>query len=844
MDLSSTLRERSPRRKGWGWLLALAAVLPGCSKDAQPPGGGGGPDGGNGPLIVRVDVAPGSLLLTAPGQTHTLTAKAFDAQGTEVATAFTWTSSRPAEVTVDAAGRVSAAALGSAQVTASAGGVSSAAATVLVAEPAPGALLVADAQVVSVGPVTFTPADGPGPGLQYEVRLRGISPAPAAGTIVLASESAQVAGKVVSTRDESGTLVATLELRPMYEVLRRYHIDWNLEVAPYAPEELQLRTAPPGVPEVQDGRSGALSRRSPADRLLRPFTAVDCDGSVEGSLFKKSVTLTPNSSLDWQVQEFRDDPDRPPSYVKHALVGALSLTGSIELGLNAEITVSGTCRAQLPPIRIAAFGAASVLVMPAIRVGVGVDLSGALHVAKGAVGISGTVGLQASIGWECGGPAGAGCRGIHDLSEIKDVKPKFEVPSIHQMKVKLDAQLYAFVGLDLAVLGGLGGYFGVAEAKLGPKQSGTFGFEDDQAHEPDRSSYDLSISGSIGPGPGLSAAIKKVIDDDTVSVNLNQDIPPRKLSESPKGTLTVDKERTGINEQVKFTVNIAPETANYLGIGYNVVAIQIWRRPPGEDTFEHMEELDIFPSASAQTQFEKTWKPKAEHVGKNEFAAFVHTEVHDTGLLPLLEVADDSRKQVDVQAICSSGLRSLPGMPGLVVEQQGGDCTVAGTLRHVVRTEAPGTDTTSTGQASVHFTQDPASGGGTTIVFHPEGTCSLVLTGTAGGCTYDATSTFCAIDTDRSGLAVVIDSTTDPPTYRYNALVGANVTLHETIICPESAPIVVDVPTTESLMMAPQSENFTVASDGRTLQNSYTQGGGGITHTWTWDLALDIPPSP
>ncbi|MGZ6162026.1 MAG: Ig-like domain-containing protein [Myxococcaceae bacterium] len=825
----------------WRWipLLAIASLVSGCSHDDGPSrGGGGGPDGGAAAVVARVEVSPGAILLGGPGQTRTLTAKAFNAQGMEITTSFTWNSTRPAEVTVDSAGRVSAAALGSAQVTAAAGGVSSAAVTVLVAETLPGTVLVGDAQVVSVGPVTLV-QDG-GPGTRYEVRLRGISPAPAAGTILLASESAQVAGKVVSTRDESGTLVATLELRPLHELLGRYHIDWDLEVGPYAEDDALAQVTTPG------SAPAALRQRLAATAVLRPFTAASCAFDFEASLFKKTISLSPSSSLRWMVVETRDDPNQGPTYVKHALVGEFSLTGSVEVGLNAELSVSGTCLAQLPPIRIAAFGAVSVLVMPAVRLGVGVELSGTLHIATGTVGISGKVGVQPEIGWECG-PAPLPCRGLANLSEIREVTPKLEAPSIHGLKVELHGQVFALVGLDLAVLGGLGGYFGIAEARIGPKQSATLAFEDDQAHEPgSSSSYDLKLSGSIGPGPGLSAAIKKVIDDDSVSVDLRfrRDVS---LSESPKGTLTVDKEKAGINEQVKLTVDITPQTTSYVGIGYNVVSIQIFRKKPGENVFERDQDLEIVPSASNQTHFEKVWKPKEADVGKNELAAFVHTEVHDTGILPLLEIADDSRKQVEVQAICLSGLRAARGVPALVVQQQqGGDCTVNGTLRHVVTTGTGAEGTTSTGQGSVKFVQDATSSSGSQIVFRPDpsSTCSVVIDGTQGGCTVHATSTMCSFITDRSALAVNIDSSTDPPTYTYDAMVGANVTLHESIDCPGGPDTQFDVPTIESLMMAPATEHFTVDADGKTLRNNYTVGMAPLTETWTWDLTLDIPAPP
>src|SRR5262249_45744963 len=156
-------------------------------------------------------------------------------------------------------------------------------------------------------------------------------------------------------------------------------------------------------------------------------------------------------------------------------------------------------------------GLASVLVMPAVRLGVGIDLHAALHVASATVGLTGTVGFQAEVGWTCGA---TGCEAVKNLTEIDDVKPKLESSGTHGISVDLSGHLYAFVGLDLAILGGVAGYIGIAEASLGPTQSAKLASEDDQAQLPDSSStYDLTLDGKIGPGPGLAAAIKAVIND-------------------------------------------------------------------------------------------------------------------------------------------------------------------------------------------------------------------------------------------------------------------------------------------------------------------------------------------
>ena len=833
-----------------GMLLLVTALGLGCP--GSDGGGGGNPDGGNpGPGIVRVEVTPGSILLGAAGQTHALTAHAFNAQNVEIQTTFTWTSSHPDQVTVDSNGKLTGVAIGSAQITAAAGGVTSAATTVLVAETAPGALMVTDAQVVSVGPVTFTPADEQGGvGTQYEVRLTGVSPPPAVGTILLASEAAQVAGKVVSTRDESGTLVATLEIRPLYEVLGRYSIDWDLEVAPYGGADVLAPPAARSGTEAE-ARAEVPGHRSPADTLLQQLNTVDCDGTVDAKLASKKVSLGPTSSLHWVVQETRDDPNQAPSYVKHELVGTFALVGTVEIGFNPSISVDATCKLTLPPIRIAAFGVASVLVMPAIRLGVGLDLHAALQVASATVGLTGTVGFQAEIGWECG--AGA-CQGISTLSEIDDVKPKLTSADTHGIQVDLSARLYAFAGLDLAILGGLGGYFGIAEAQIGPKQSAKLASEDDQAQLPGSSStYDLALEGSIGPGPGLKAAIKKVIDDSTTSVDLTWG-KSEPLSQSPRGTMSVNKTEAAVGDPVKFTVDITPpSTASYLGIGYNIVSIEFYRMKQGDPEFTLFQDLEIVPSASNQTHFEKDWTPKSSDIGKYTYAAFVHTEVHDTGLLPLLEIGDDTRKDVEVQGICAPSMLANRGTGSVSGQQQANGCQVDGTVHATTVIDA--TDGSShfeyTKDATVTFDQQFAVP--TEVHFVPRGTCTMSWTGHAqvsgGVCEESGTLVSCDIITaGTSELDLIIDSSTDPSTYTYYAEIIANVTLHIKEVCP-SGTTEYDNSSTEQFLEIPEDDPQQVAPDGSvTGTRTDVSHPAGITKTdtYTWDLKLEVaqPPPP
>src|SRR5262249_49345529 len=140
------------RASSW-WASAIAiALLAGCGNKSGPNSnpGGGGPGGSA--AIVRIEVTPSSVLLSGAGQRHPLTAKAFNAQGAEVPTTFTWTSSKPDQVSVDASGTLQAVtAIGSATAQAQAGTVRSPAVAVATVQPRPGAVLLTDSQVVDAG---------------------------------------------------------------------------------------------------------------------------------------------------------------------------------------------------------------------------------------------------------------------------------------------------------------------------------------------------------------------------------------------------------------------------------------------------------------------------------------------------------------------------------------------------------------------------------------------------------------------------------------------------------------------------------------------------------------------
>ena len=137
----------------WLTSLTLAFAVAAC--------GGGGGNNAEAPPASRIEAGPASVLLTGNGASRTLSAQLLDAAGAPVAGPIAWTSSDPALVAVDATGSVRAlAGAGSARVTASSGTLQSAAVLVTIAQPAAGAQLLADSQIVA-GPSAVDPAAEP-----------------------------------------------------------------------------------------------------------------------------------------------------------------------------------------------------------------------------------------------------------------------------------------------------------------------------------------------------------------------------------------------------------------------------------------------------------------------------------------------------------------------------------------------------------------------------------------------------------------------------------------------------------------------------------------------------------
>lgn len=581
---------------------------------------------------VAIDKA--SVFFTGAGQTAQLLAAASGSSGSTIA----WTSTRPDKVSVDANGGLQALAIGSAQIVAEAGGVKSPPTLVVVAQPQAGAVLVSDAQVLSVSqPVVADPEALVLVGAQYDVTLRDVA-VPLPGTIVLAAESAPIAGRVVSTRQEGGNLVVTLAVVSLPDLFTAYDLDWTIDLSAFATEAPPTAAArATGLPVWNAAKRGRLQVQASARPLdaLAGFSPFECSVSVKPQVVGTKFAM----SLDNHTQLVIQDRN---GYSKHAIQGSATLNGSASVVLKAGFKASGRCDVSAQ-IKLPVFGWLSVIVMPAVRIGFGAELAGEVQVIQGEIGVDGKVGFDADVGWVCDGVP-VSCGPLETLNTIKGLKTKSSLPistAPKDTKVKVSGHFYALAGFDLSLLAGLANAH-VVDARIGPKQSFDLNVESFQASRPDiASNYDLKLVSIIEPGAALKEALNAVIGKAATGALKFAPVAPIDLSESPKGALTLSAARTVVGKPVDFTVTLNAQTVSYDVIGYNVAGLSLWRKRSDESDFTFWKFMEL----NASNQAVYRWTPARDEIGLYKVAAFVDTMI---GPLPSLEVAPESTQDLEV----------------------------------------------------------------------------------------------------------------------------------------------------------------------------------------------------
>ncbi len=739
---------------------ALFAVVAGVALAACGGGGGGGDGGGP----AQVSIAPAGVFLPGVGQTRTLTATVVDQAGHVSAVPVTWTSSAPSQISVDASGKLTAMAIGSAQIAAQAGGVWSQPVLVVVAEPAPGALLVTDAQVVSVGDVIGLAAgEFPDPGMQYEVRLQGVSPAPDPGTILLAAELSPVAGRVVSTRTDSGDLVVVLELVTLPELVRNASIDWDLDLSTFSWSDAPASGAARALSTGPRAEGSHALLFGGGDIPLKPFQPFKCSGSLNLDAFKVTHTFTPTANLHLLYAAGVTD-GLPAGEARVELTGTFSLDGLVKIALTADLGGTADCTVQQLTV-LPVTGWFARILAPAVKVGLGLKASADLKAAVAELDLKGKAGLSFSMGISC--PAGGDCSEVQQFTPTGEVDPTFKTTSDPALRLVLDAYLYGSVSLDAAIGGGNVGDVELLAAKIGPDQTTDLAFEDAQAKDESYASSDkLKWKGNLTAGGGVAKILTELgAKAAGTAVSKLQLDYSHDICRSPTGALSVDKATVARGQKLQVSVDLDQANLDYVGFPDNVTEVTVWRRMQDASTFEPLRTLTLLPTPlSSATHYQGTWVPTDADLGTNSLAAFVTTKL-DTDVA--YELAPSTLKQVDVVCFTPAGAGTPPaaGAPSAQVPAAT-SCQDQWTATLTYDSGPP-----PGGQSLIHedasVTFKSISTTGTVIQYQATGTLGLRFNPT--DCTYVLTPASFTYPTgsllDYSTLA--IDYGQDPPSYNF-----------------------------------------------------------------------------
>lgn len=683
------------------WLpAAMVGMLltSGCGGDSTGPGPGPGPGGG---APTQLEIVPGAVLFTTSGESRQLAVRALDADGNEVtAPAVTWQSSNSSMASITATGVVTAAAnLGSAQITAQGGGLTSAPMLVLVAQPAAGALLVADSQVVSI-----TPVDANAPfdlGWQYVVRLRGVSPT--VGQLVLASGGATVGGRVVSVAPAGSAVDATLEVVALPDLFQQLLIDESISLA-----NVPLEPAPRVVrhlqPRLQRGISGSVQARFSSTSLvdqsfdLGPFGCKVTEGvGISASLFSlNNVTfnVSPSLSLDFQYDS------RLGGLQRLVLTGGLDGQILADPRITASLSGGVECSVEIATLILPIGGALSAVIAPAVPLGVSFATKGSVNLGGFGFDLSVQAHADASAGVDCT----AGCTPVLTATSQADgsFKPALPTPldSGFRANVAITGSGFAKLALVNPFIKSL--RFEAFKFEGGLSQSVDLASLQAQVADPlYASGFQLKPFVKAGTGSSVEL-LGKLLKVDILTASFEPKFAP--LATSPKGSIAIAPasvqagDGTQPGDQATFTVTL--DTINFLGV-YAVNGVEIRRKAPdgaGGFTVQLSPPgCTELPATSGQKVFTCQTAFLAADTGQQTFYAFAKANLFGIPMPVAFEIALDAKAVLQVNPpgvavhVSPTSARLLPGAT------QQFTATVSGTSDQAVTWSATGGSITAAG---------------------------------------------------------------------------------------------------------------------------------------------------
>jgi hypothetical protein len=569
------------------WLAAALAalLLAACG------GGGSRTEPEQPAAVARVQITPGSALLTGgAGATQQLSAQAFDASGDPVPATVTWSSSRPDQLAVGAGGLLTAqAAVGSAQITATAGGVSSAPMLALAATPAAGVVLVDDGNLVGDA-VDSDPNAEPNADNTYQVTLTGL-PAPALGTLMMGRGEKPLAGRVVATTPMGTQTLLTMQLVPLSELFTDLRIDEAIDLSRGAVE-----LAPEVAARFDVVREGNTWRFTPKPGATTGSATRERRTSLSGT-----VDLLPFRDCKFTVADFSTPPVRVDSpsftltlspaldarYSSATGLERLLVTARPEVSFGADLKATAKlagdlkCRLQLLSFPVPIGGALSMFIGGRVPVGVGFEWSAATEFASFTAGARAEARADARAGIEC--IALGGCGFVHDITNDSfTVTPVVELPGFGDQRLASKLKVFGYLEGEFGspLLRSL--RFKAFEARVGGTLDGKFAPPVVQVLDAAfAADYKALLYGSAQVSTGIDALIRTLSLGSLRKLGLERDLP---LATTPRlASAAADRASFAFGDAVNVSVQLDPATLNFLPGLYNVELVEL-RRASGSIT--------------------------------------------------------------------------------------------------------------------------------------------------------------------------------------------------------------------------------------------------------------------
>lgn len=598
-------------------------------------------------LDRRIEVTPGTALLTTMGQQLMLSSRVYQGNNEDPGVVVTWHSSDPAAVSVDSSGVVTShVSVGSVVVTAEAPGAAPTPVLVIVASPTSGTQLLNDDQIVGE-PMGIDEPSTYGVGYQYQVTLNA-KPLPSVGDLVVNTGQKPVAGRVISVDESGGLPLVVLEIRPLAELFDELEVQEVLNVSQLAQIQISEDFA---NYSVQRAPSGGITLIAPEQAGKAIVPVGDCETPDLSDVFdfgftQQGDTLYIDPDLDLILDYSVLD-----GLQRLELVGSVQSVLDINLTLNAEVEASVKCKIDIVTLVIPFGGPIGLILSPRIPLGVGFDLTGKVSNSLLRHNMTLASRLDVSGGIECA----PDCEGIGNISATSQYVERVLVegdsdPTLGAFQVELAAFAYAFASLALGpVIPALDIEFELITAQGGNEQQVSLRSAVAQVNDPNYAGeFDLSTKWTLALGSSIQGIL------DLLSINQLGDFQleyVNSLARSPAGMLTIEGSDPGsatpsvaVGETATFTVALDPVL--FLGAG-SVVAVELSRKVDngqGGLTLEPNRPgcATMVAQSPQQTSFICQASFLDEHIGTQSVVAFVRAKLFGFEVPIPLEIGPDA----------------------------------------------------------------------------------------------------------------------------------------------------------------------------------------------------------